>query len=481
MGAALLLGSCMPYAFSPFDFKFLAVFSLAVWIHLFLRGRAFVIGLSFGLGWFGFGGWWLIETFHHYGGVPYPLAGLALFVLGAALALFPAIWAWLCWRLLKNRAMLLIWFPALAVFVEWVRGTLFTGLPWTTLGNLLLDTPAVGWAAYTGVYGAAFLPAILSASLLLLVYRKSLQWGLLGLVLSAMLVWLAPHPFQANGPVRTVALIQGNIPQDVKWDTGFLNETLQRYVHASERAAPQVDVIIWPEAAVPFFPSRVPEWSHWLTGKMQEWSVPVLYGGIKMVADTQTAWNGMYLFVPGSDGRKFAGKQHLVPFGEYIPSWIPFLHKMIPEIADFHPARGPGVLGEDEEAGVHYGSLICYEAIFPEQTRARVLAGADVLVNITNDAWYGHSPAPMQHLQSARMRAVESGRYLLRAANTGITAVIAPDGSITHSVPWFVEATVFGTFRTSDSMTPYELWGDVVLLILLFPLLILVILRVKSI
>jgi len=473
----MLLGACMPYAFSPFDFKFLAIFCLAVWIHLFLRGRAFATGFAFGLGWFGLGGWWLIQTFHHYGGVPYPLAALALLILGAVLALFPAIWAWLCWRLLDNEAMLLIWFPALAVFVEWARGGLFTGLPWTTLGNLVLDTPAVGWAAYAGVYGAAFLPAILSASVLLLIRRNSLRWGIIGLGLSAMLIWLAPPPFQPKGEVRTAALIQGNIPQDVKWNAGFLNETMQRYVRESERAARQVDVIIWPEAAVPFFPSRVPTWDGWLRKKMQSWSVPVLYGGIRKIAGAHTAQNGMYLSVPDSNRRGFAGKQHLVPFGEYIPSWIPFLHKMIPVIADFHPAADSGVL---ESGSAHYGSLVCYEAIFPEQARARVRAGANVLVNITNDAWYGHTPAAWQHLQSARMRAVESGRYLLRAANTGITAVIAPDGSITHSAPWFIETTVFGAFRTSNKITPYERWGNMVLLLLLFPSLTLVMLRVRT-
>jgi apolipoprotein N-acyltransferase len=467
----------MPYAFSPFDFKFLAVFCLAAWLPLFLRGYAFMVGLAFGLGWFGFGGWWLIGTFHQYGPVSYPVAALAVLLIGLGLAVFTGIWAWLCRYFAHSDASLLIWFPSLAVCIEWLRGWLFSGLPWTTLGNLLLDTPAVGWAAYTGVYGAAFIPAFLAASIYLVLRKNSLHWGLFGLALSAFLVGLAPSPFQAHGEKHTAALIQGNIPQDVKWDADFLGETMQRYTQASEMAAEHADILVWPEAAVPFFLSKVPAWEEWLRLHMQSWSVPVLFGGLKLTGNEGQAQNGMYLSLPGSGWQDFVGKHHLVPFGEYVPSWIPFLRKLVVGIADFQPANDPGVLELGES---RFGSLICYEAIFPEETRARILAGANVLVNITNDAWYGRSPAAWQHLQSARMRAVESGRYMLRAANTGITAVIAPDGSLTSKAPWFVEATVFGTFYTSDTMTPYERWGDLILILLLFPVVTITLLRVRS-
>ena len=235
-------------------------------------------------------------------------------------------------------------------------------------------------------------------------------------------------------------MIQANIPQDQKWDAAFLNETMQRYVTASDQVSGKSDIIIWPEAAVPFFPSKMPNWNRWLNEHMQAWKIPVIFGGIKLLGDSGQAHNGLYLFDPEAKSRSFAGKQHLVPFGEYVPEWVPFLQALVPNIADFRPAQDAGLLSA---RGVRYGSLVCYEAIFPEQARTRVTGGADVLVNVTNDAWYGQTPAAWQHLQSARMRAVETGRYLLRAANTGISAVIAPNGDMTATVPWFTQDIVY--------------------------------------
>jgi len=459
----------MPYAFSPFDHQWLAILALAGWLYLFTRSHAGLCGLAFGFGWFGFGAWWLVETFHTYGDVPYPFAILAVALVGAALACFPALLAWLCFRIAGSGSWLLLVFPAAIVGMEWLRGWLFTGLPWTSLGNLLLDTPAVGWAAYTGVYGAAILPALLAAALYLLSQRQSYLPALAGLGCAALLIFLAPSPFEANGEKQRVALVQANIPQDQKWDAAFLNETMQRYATASDQASGKSDIIIWPEAAVPFFPSRMPNWNRWLNDQMQVWQLPVIFGGIKLLDDGRQAHNGLYLFDPQTKARSFAGKQHLVPFGEYVPEWVPFLQALVPNIADFRPARDAGLLSA---LGVRYGSLVCYEAIFPEQARARVAAGADVLVNVTNDAWYGKTTAAWQHLQSARMRAVETGRYLLRAANTGVSAIIAPNGDMTATVPWFTEDVVYGEFRASDVITPYQRWGNWPLMALLLPLLL---------
>jgi len=462
---SLLLGGLMPFAFSPFDQQWLAVLALTGWLHLFTRGHAGFCGLAFGFGWFGLGAWWLIPTLHQYGAVAYPLALLAVACLGLVLACFPAVWAWLCCRLAGSSPWLLTIFPATAVGMEWLRGWLFTGLPWTPLGNLLLDTPAVGWGAYVGVYGATVIPVLLAASLFLLT-RQHLSSGAAGLATGMLLLFLAPAPMSADGTVHRVALVQANIAQGQKWDAAFLNETMRRYVNASAEAAAHSDLVVWPEAAVPFFLSEAPGWDSWLSNRMRSWGLPVLFGGLKRLADSRQAHNGLYLFDPDSASRSFAGKQHLVPFGEYVPDWIPYLHALVPNIADFRSATDPGLLSA---RGVRYGSLVCYEAIFPEQARARVDRGAEVLVNVTNDAWYGHTPAAWQHLQSARMRAVETGRFLLRAANTGVSAIIAPDGRMTATVPWFTENIVYGEFRTSSRRTPYQRWGNWPLMLLLLP------------
>ena len=467
---ALLCGAAMPFAFSPYDYRIVAVLALAGWLWLIMRERAFAIGLAFGIGWFGFGAWWLVPTFHQFGPMAYAWAVLAVVPVGVVLGLMPALWAWACqWLAAGHRLRVILLFPVLGVAEEWLRGHLLTGLPWTTLGNLLLDTRTIGWAAWLGVYGAALLPTSLAALLVLSLERRYWRFGLVGLALFSVLVWFSPSPFPANGKQYRVALIQGDIPQRLKWRPEFLNETMQRYVDASTVAATQSDVIVWPEAAVPFFLSRSPEWDAWLRQRMQSWSVPVLFGAVRLEQDGRHALNGIDLSMPGHDDREFAAKQHLVPFGEYVPTWIPFLHALVPNIGDFTPGHDSGVLQAGKN---HFGSLICYEAIFPREARARVRAGANVLVNVVNDAWYGHTPATWQHLQSARMRAVETGRYLLRAANTGVSAIVAPDGRITSTIPWFTQRVLYGNYRTSTVVTPYQRWGDWPLLALLVPVLL---------
>lgn len=457
--AALLLGVLMPYAFSPYDYVWLAWLAMAGWIGLFRQGYALFIGFAFGFGWFGFGAWWLADTLHLYGHLHYLLAVFCVGLVGAVLALFPALWAWLSMRLAGRSGWLLLVFPAIGVGIEWLRGHIFTGLPWTALGNLLLETPAIGWAAWVGVYGLTLLPALAAASLLALLTPSLRYWGVGGLLATCLLVFVAPGPFTADGEIKRAALVQANIPQDEKWDAGFLGETMRRYASLSDTA--EADLIVWPEAAVPFFLSRAPGWEHWLQQQLQRWGVPLLFGGLKLLEDGHSGQNGLFLAGPAGSERQFVGKRHLVPFGEYVPAWIPFLHTLVPEIADWRPAENGGVLNWHEQK---FGALICYESIFPEETRQRVRQGAQVLVNVTNDAWYGKSPAAWQHLQAMRMRAVESGRYVLRAANTGVSAIIAPDGAVIATAPWWTQAVISGTYRTSTRITPYQQWGDTPLL-----------------
>jgi len=450
----------MPFAFSPFDQNWLAVAALTGWLWLIRLGKPLQSGFAFGLGWFGFGAWWLAPTLHTFGHLPWIAAAFCVLLVGAVMALLPALWAWLSWKLAGKTAWILVVFPAAAIVEEWLRGHIFTGLPWMALGNLLLDTPAIGWAAWFGVYGLALLPALMAAALVLLFSAEYKRAGAAGMVMVGLLTALAPSPEHGQGAEHTAALVQANIPQDKKWDAGFLNTTMQRYASLSAGVAARTDIIIWPEAAVPFFLERAPDWNAWLIKHLQGWQTPLLYGGLKLTGK-RTAQNGLFAIDPQAEtalsGRAFSGKHHLVPFGEYVPSWIPFLHTLVPEIANFKPAEGSGVV---QLRGISYGALICYESLFPEQARARVLNGAQVLVNVTNDAWYGTSPAAWQHFQAARMRAVETGRYVLRAANTGITAMIQPDGLVADSLPWWTKDALVGSYQLSDKQTPYVRWGD---------------------
>ncbi|MDQ6992796.1 MAG: apolipoprotein N-acyltransferase [Mariprofundus sp.] len=462
---AFVLGAVMPFAFSPFDQLWLAPLLLAAWLKLLMHEKALAVGYLFGLGWFGLGAWWLAPTLHTFGHLPWLLACFCVLLVGSVMALLPALLAWLCWRSAGKSAWILLAFPAAAVLEEWVRGHLFTGLPWMAMGNLILDTPAVGWAAWFGVYGAASLPALLAASLVLLSTRhwRSAAAGVITLLL---LVLLAPQPYGSSGAVYHATMVQANIPQDKKWDRAFVNETMRRYAKLSRLAAKNSDIMIWPEAAVPFFLERSPSWNGWMHDQLAIWQTPLLFGGLKLTGGG-TAQNGLIAADPAADAWQFAGKQHLVPFGEYVPAWIPFLHTLVPEIADFKAAQGSGVV---VLGGHRYGALICYESLFPELSRARVQHGAELLINITNDAWYGTTPAAWQHFQAARMRAVETGRYVLRAANTGVTAVIAPNGVVQRSLPWWTEGALRVAYQFSSVKTPYVRWGDYPLLVTLLML-----------
>lgn len=457
---SFLCGAMMPFAFSPYDQVWLAIPALSGWLWLIRQGKPLQTGFAFGLGWFGFGAWWLAPTLHTFGHLPWVVAAFCVLLVGAVMALLPMLWAWLTWKLAGKTAWLLLVFPSAAIAEEWLRGHIFTGLPWTALGNLLLDTPAIGWASWFGVYALALLPALIAASFVLLFSSVHKIAGAAGIAVAVLLSVLSPLPETGQGKQYMAALVQANIPQDKKWDAGFLNTTMQRYASLSTSVAANVDIIIWPEAAIPFFLERAPDWAAWLNERVEGWQTPLLYGGLKLTGN-QTAQNGLFTLDPKLDtslaDRPFAGKHHLVPFGEYVPSWIPFLHTLVPEIASFKPARDAGVV---HVRGISYGSLICYESLFPEEARHRVLNGAQVLVNITNDAWYGTTPAAWQHFQAARMRAVETGRYVLRAANTGITAIIQPDGKVAEKVPWWTQTTLLGHYQLSDKQTPYVRWGD---------------------
>lgn len=480
---SLIFGALMPFTFAPFDYTWLAIPALTGWLWLIQRGHhPLITGFSFGFGWFAFGAWWIAPTLYTYGHIPWIAALFCVLLLGSILALFPMLWAWLTWRIAQRSAWLLIVFPAAAVLEEWLRGNLLTGLPWTALGNLLLDTPAIGWASWFGVYGLAMLPALLAASLVLLIPQQrhlkhspskscacgsqNQRIGAIGLAITLLLFALAPNPSTPDGEQHNVALVQGNIPQDQKWDASFVDETMRRYASLSSEVALHVEIIIWPEAAIPFFLERAPGWNRWLNKQIQGWHTPLLYGGLKMTGQ-RTAQNGLFAHDPDLAEQEFAGKHHLVPFGEYVPAWIPFLHTLVPEIADFKPAADNGIV---QVRNILYGSLICYESLFPEEARGRVLGGAQVLVNVTNDAWYGTTPAAWQHFQAARMRAVETGRYVLRSANTGVTAVITPDGSIAEQLQWWTPAALKGSFVSSNIITPYVRWGDWPLLIILLML-----------
>ncbi len=481
---ALAVGSGLACAaaFPPWDLGPAAFLGL-VPLFLALEGCAprqaarlgYVAGLSFYLATI----WWVIITMTTYGRMPLALSLVALLLLCGILAGYTAAFAWLLaagrQRLRLAWGILPLVAAALWTALEFVRTYLFSGFPWALLGYSQYREPTIRLlASAVGVYGISALLVLVNGTLAsLLTWRlqprsEGERWrkGLLPIGLAAVavlaavgyaqLLWRDPT---GGGPIR-VGLLQGNIDQSRKWDRSYQTATLAIYERLSRQVATERPaLIVWPETAVPFFLRRDVELSARVHRLTAETGIPLLTGSPDLGSD-RLLYNAAFLL--GGDGRIRGGyaKRHLVPFGEYVPlkTIFFFLDKLVVGIGDFGRGRAATVFSLD---GTRFSVMICYEVIFPGEVRDFVREGAQFLVNITNDAWFGRTGAPSQHLAMAAMRAVENGTYLVRAANTGVTAVIGPTGEILTATDLFTEAAVLGTIRPRQGETPYTRYGDV--------------------
>ncbi len=456
-------GLALPLAFAPYGWWPLAVVSPAVLLLLLgpcTARQALGLGWCFGLGLFGHGVWWIQVSVHQFGLPSYlfSVPVTAVFILG--MALYPALFAWLLKHAERYRAAPLLAAPALWVLVEYLRGWLFTGFPWLSLGYSQIDAPLAGFAPLLGVFGCS-LAVMIQASLLAAMPRARLAEGALMLLAIVALAVLGRgldklEWTQVSGRPLTAALIQGAVPQAIKWQTEQRAASLELYQRLS---APHwnADVIIWPETAIAAFPHEVEPLTAALARRARESGVDLLIG-----MPSGEPWAGRYynsLIDFGVTPGRY-DKRHLVPFGEFFPfkdlvsGLAMLLH--IP-MSDFSAgARDQTSL---EVAGHLAGVSICYEDAFGLETRDALPAAA-FLVNVSNDAWFGDTIAPHQHLEIARMRALETGRYLLRATNTGITAIIDHRGRLTARAPQFVATSLDGSFLARSGATPYVRYGD---------------------
>jgi len=483
LGLAVGSGLLSALAFPPWDLGLLAFVAL-VPVLLSLEGasgrQAAWLGYAWGLTFYLASVWWVINTMTTYGKMPLALSIVALGLMCGVLAGYPAAFAWLLWagreRLALPRAMMPVAAALLWTALELLRTYLFSGFPWLLYGTSQYREPSVRLlAALAGVYGVSLLLVLVNATVAeliapwLLPERTRRAWrhclvpvglsalALLGTILYAHLGW---HDL-AGGPTLRVALVQGDIDQSVKWDRAYQGATLQIYERLTrEAAAGRPGLVVWPETAVPFLLRREPELGPRVLALAAELHVPLLVGSPDLGEDG-LFYNSAFLI--GADGRIEGryDKQHLVPFGEYVPlHWLFFfLDKLVVGIGDFGRGGSASVLRLD---GARFGVMICYEVIFPAEVRAFVQGGAQFLVNITNDAWFGRSGAPYQHLAMAAMRAVENGTYLVRAANTGVSAIIAPSGEIVAATDLFTRTALAGTIRMRQGETLYTQTGDLV-------------------
>jgi apolipoprotein N-acyltransferase len=460
---ALLGGVSAVPAFAPLGWYPLAIGALALLFWVWHRDRpraALLHGWLFGVGYFGAGVSWVYVSIHDYGKVD-PVAALGVtLLLIAYLSVFPAVLGYAVARLIPaGWQRLLLAYPAGWVFVEWARGWLFTGFPWLTIGYSQIDGPLAGLAPVLGVYGVDWAVAFSAAIVTALIVRCLHPAGALMLLLlwGGGLVLRDIDWTQSRGEVLRVALLQGNISQELKWEPENLVSSVQRYIDLT-RASPGNDLVVWPETAVAAFYHQVEDSVLVLLEEEAESLHTELMVGIPVLDRAQWRYYNSIMTVPGRGA--FYHKRHLVPFGEYLP-----LRALIGNSLDALAVPNADFsAGEPDQpllraAGYPVGTSICYEIVFGEEI-IRSLPEAAFLVNISNDAWFGDSLAPHQHLEMARMRARETGRYLLRATNTGITAIIAPDGGVTGRTRQFAVASLEGTIEPRKGATPYVRFGN---------------------
>lgn len=469
---AVCSGLALTAAFPTWDFDLLAWVALTPLLAALSRVSP-VQGL--GLGWCaGFVFFstllpWLTHTMTTYSTLSLPLALLVLFGLAATLGGYVALFSWaqtlLCRRLGPDGLLLA---PPLWVAIEWLRGHLFTGFPWGLLGySQYGELRLIQIAAWTGVYGISFLLVLVNATVALAVvqgWRGLKVGGALTLVALALTLsigtWRLPGASPSTFPV---AVAQGSIDQSVKWSPSYQRATMEIYAGLTRQAAAsRPRLVVWPETAAPYFLSREPAVTAEISSLAAFTGAPILVGALEVERrpESATYFNSAFL-VTASDGiGSRYDKMHLVPFGEYVPlkRLLFFVEAIAAEIGDFTPGSRPLVF---DGAGHRFGVVICYEGIFPELFREFVGGGAEFMVNITNDGWFGRTSGPIQHLTMMPFRAVENNVAVVRAANTGVSAFIGPSGEIRERLGLFERGQMVGRIPLRRGVTFYTRYGDV--------------------
>jgi apolipoprotein N-acyltransferase len=467
---AALLGALTPLGFAPIGWFPIPILSLAglFWLARAARpGEAFRLGWAFGLGMFLFGVSWVYVSISTYGGMPVPLAALATLLFCAFIALLPGAALALAARLIAAPELrLALALPAAWALLEWTRGWIFTGFPWLALGySQAPASPLAGYAPVLGVYGVSLLAALSAGALALLSRRPKAALGFLAAL------WLGGWGLQqvdwtqpVGAPV-TVALLQGNIAQEMKFRPEKLDATLRHYARAV--LASEAKLIVLPETAIPVFRSDLsPEYLNLLGDHARGRGGDVLLG--IPVTDGQDAhgqprYYNSIISLGSSPGQSYR-KTHLVPFGEFVPfgfRWAVDLMSI--PLGDF--ARGQADQPPIRAAGEKLAVNVCYEDVFGEE-RIHAARDATLLINLSNDAWFGDSWAPWQHLQIGAMRSLETSRWQLRANNTGVTAILDQHGRVQALINPFTTATLTGTAQGRQGMTPYMHWGNSAFLLL---------------
>jgi apolipoprotein N-acyltransferase len=468
-----IAGAACVFGFAPFyawPVPILALAALfAVWERSTTPRMAALDGLLFGLGYFLAGVSWVYVSMHDFGSMPAILAGLATFLFCLYLALFPALAGWLARRYAaRNPASILLMSAAAFAACEWLRGWLFTGFPWITLGNSQVpSSPLAGYAPIVGAYGVTLAASLIAALIAAAARPFSTRGARIRVLLVAIVVFAAGGLLRfvdwgerAGTPVR-VALLQGNVPQELKWREETRTRTLLDYRRMIFEA--NAKVVVLPETALPAFFDQIPyDYLESIRQHAAATGQDILMGIVERES-RPTGESDYYNSLARITGeRQVYRKRHLVPFGEFIPPGFRFVLAVLKiPLSDF--ASGGKGQPPLEAGGMSFGVAICYEDIFGEEVIDQ-LPRAQALVNVSNDAWFGNSLAAEQHLQSSQMRALESSRWMVRATNTGATAAIDEKGQIVSRLEPFTTATLVVDITPRKGQTPYVLFGNLLAL-----------------
>lgn len=465
---ALVSGGVFSLSLAPYHVWMVALVSVAVLYAVLLfeqnARRAFWIGQAYGFGLWAVGASWLYHSIHEYGSISPVLAvamiGLMAFIMG----LFHAVFAWAFVKFVGRQPLA---FASLWVVQEWLKTWVLSGFPWLFIGYAFTEQSWLnGLAPVLGVLGVGFVAVLLSASLVEVLRKK---FGFLLLAVLAVLTSVALTGVSwvwSNGEKLSVSLVQGNIPQDIKWLSEYREKTLEIYEQLSSDEWGR-DLVVWPEAAIPMFHDEAMPFigqmvNHAKDGK-SAWITGLIYRDFEQYDETKDLYPPIYNSVAAFDEQSVSlyKKQHLVPFGEYIP--FAGVLDILPNLANMQTMVNISA-GDDTQSplvvkGQNMGAAICYEVAYPDTTRKNA-KDASMLLTISNDAWFGTTAGPWQHLQMVQMRSLETGRYFIRATNTGITVIINHQGKIVDVAPQFERTVLRGEVLGMAGVTPFVRLGN---------------------
>lgn len=466
MALAPFAGMLVTLSLAPFDLWPAGIISCALYAYL-LCNCSVREGMwrswLFGVGMFGSGVSWVYVSINVYGGADPWLAGFLIVLFCAGLSLlFQVSFGWFyvrCVRALPGG--MLVGFPVTWVLAEWLRSWLLTGFPWLYLGYAHLDTAISGWAPIVGVLGLSFICALTGVCLFLAWRSRQLvacaTYAVMVTTLWAGGAVLKPIEWVVRGTEQplSVVIIQPNVPQEHKWDPAWYQPILRQLRDASEPYY-GADLLVWPEAAIPGFYQRASEFLEPIARRAAASETTLLVGAPYLGEPGEGYYNSVIAL---GQGEGVYHKQHLVPFGEYVP-----LEKLLRGlIAFFDLPMSAFAPGPANQPPLHAGAFrvapyLCYEVVYPELV-ARSARDSDLLLTISNDSWFGRSIGPLQHLQMAQMRALENGRYMIRGTNNGVSAIIDHRGRIIARSEQFVEETLVGEVEAMLGNTPFSTFG----------------------